>query len=149
MFVPNSLHELAKRDEVENQGGRSRDPVTKPANSMCTVLVVDDDPMSRSVAVRALKEIATVYQAETGFEALHMLTLHEDVDIVMLDLRMPGQHGLETLKEIRKLRDSAKVVIVSGFANEVMDDVDDLVVKVVEKPVTVQMLQDAIIEVNE
>jgi len=151
MFVPNHLVKMAEADEEENGGLTTRGPVAEPSDSMCRVLVVDDDPMSRSVAVRALKEIATVYQAETGFEALHLITLHEDLDIVMLDLRMPGQHGLETLKEMKKLRGKLKVIIVSGFANEIPGDAQDneMVVKVIEKPVTVQMLQDAIIEVNE
>ena len=156
MFVPGSLVELARQDEkMMGTGGgsssRGRVAEADPAESICSVLVVDDDPMSRSVAVRALKEISTVYQAETGFEALHLLTIHEDIDIVMLDLRMPGQHGMDTLKEIRKLRDDVKVIIVSGFANEIPEEsrANGAISKVVEKPVTVRMLQDAIIEVNE
>lgn len=153
MFVPGSLVELARQDEKmmgTESSSRGKVAEANPADSICTVLVVDDDPMSRSVAVRALKEISTVYQAETGFEALHLLTVHEDIDIVMLDLRMPGQHGLDTLKEMKKLRNDVKVIIVSGFANELPEDTrSNTIAKVVEKPVTVQMLQDAIIEVNE
>lgn len=152
MFVPASLIQLAKEDE-EMVGGPAagKAPSAAPTNSICTVLVVDDDPMSRSLAVRALKDISTVYQAETGFEALHLMTTQPDIDIVMLDLRMPGQHGLETLKEIKRTFLQVSVIIVSGFAKEVAEDELDgeTVRKIIEKPVTVQALQDAIIEVNE
>ena len=151
MFVPGTLSELAKQDEKlmgpEGQSNRA----SEKKDYMCTVLVVDDDPMSRSLAVRALKDIAQVHQAETGYEALHILTRHEEVNIVLLDLRMPGQHGLDTLNELKKLKPGLAVIVVSGFANELPPDVvsSGTVSRIVEKPVTVQDLQDAVVEVNE
>jgi len=151
MFVPASLTELAQNDDKLMGGelsGASQAPETS-ANAICTVLVVDDDPLSRSVGARALKDIATVYQAETGFEALHLITMHEDISIVILDLRMPGQHGNETVKEIKKLRNNISIIIASGFAGE--DGANLLssgdVHAVVQKPVTVQMLRDLVMEI--
>ncbi|MFT7511193.1 MAG: excisionase family DNA binding protein [Candidatus Omnitrophota bacterium] len=150
MFVPNTLIEMA-REDVKLMGGESAPNMGASTNdTMCNVLVVDDDPMSRSLAVRALKEIGQVYQAETGFEALHLLTLHKQIDIIMLDLRMPGQHGLETLTEIKRIRPEASVIIISGFASDIPDDQrNGAITKILEKPITIQQLQDAIVEVNE
>ncbi|MFT5497469.1 MAG: DNA-binding NtrC family response regulator, partial [Kiritimatiellia bacterium] len=85
-----------------------------------------------------------------GFEALHLLTLHKQIDIIMLDLRMPGQHGLETLTEIKRIRPEASVIIISGFASDIPDDQrNGAITKILEKPITIQQLQDAIVEVNE
>ena len=151
MFVPSSLTELAQEDEKAMGKVMNSVAPDAPANAICSVLVVDDDPLSRSVAARALKDIAIVFQAETGFEALHLLTMHKDIDIVLLDLRMPGQHGTETLREMRKLRENISVIVVSGFASEFPNEMleNGEVYSVLEKPVTVQVLQDLVLEVNE
>ena len=152
MFVPGTLIEMAQEDEklMGNEAGADQGDNTEVSDSMCQVLVVDDDPMSRSLAVRALKEIGQVYQAETGFEALHLMTIHPEIQIVLLDLRMPGQHGLETLEEIKRISTKAKVIIVSGFANDIPEEArNGAIAKVLEKPITIQQLQDAVIEVNE
>ena len=150
MFVPNSLTEMAQSDERLMDLKSSKDVVT-PKDSMCSILVVDDDPMSRSLAVRALKEIGQVYQAETGYEALHIITMHNDISIVLLDLRMPGQHGLDTLKEIRNNNSDISVLVVSGFAADLPEDIvtSGQAAKIIEKPVTVQQLQEAVVEANE
>jgi len=149
MFVPNSLVDMA-REDVKLMGGTTEPENIPVPDTVCNVLVVDDDPMSRSLAVRALKDAGQVYQAETGFEALHLLTLHAQIDIIMLDLRMPGQHGLETLEEISRIRPEAAVIIVTGFATDIPDEqASGAIFKVLEKPVTIGQLQDVVVEVNE
>ena len=149
IFVPNSLVDMA-REDVKLMGGTTEPENIPVPDTVCNVLVVDDDPMSRSLAVRALKDAGQVYQAETGFEALHLLTLHAQIDIIMLDLRMPGQHGLETLEEISRIRPEAAVIIVTGFATDIPDEqASGAIFKVLEKPVTIGQLQDVVVEVNE
>ena len=148
MFVPNSLAEMA-REDVKLMGGTPETENVSVTDSVCNVLVVDDDPMSRSLAVRALKDVGQVYQAETGFEALHLMTLHAQIDIILLDLRMPGQHGLETLEEINRIRPEAAVIIVTGFATDIPDEqASGAIFKVLEKPITIGQLQDTIVEIN-
>ncbi len=141
MFVPASLNRLAEEDN-QLMGARSAEAEgASPADA--AILVVDDDPMSRSVAVRALKDLAPIYQAGTGYEALHLVTLHPDIRLMLLDLRMPGQHGLETLREIRKLRPHLLVIVVSGFAGDLPmqePEVRDMVYQIVEKPISLQGL---------
>lgn len=136
MFVPAALVNLAQRDETEHTTAHRP---AQPEAPGATVLVVDDDSISRSVLVRALNRKYNMLQAQTGFEALHLLTLNEEIQVVLLDLRMPGQHGLTTLKEIKALRPTVSVVIVSGFAAEVPEELlkDGTVARVVQKPVTV------------
>lgn len=148
MFVPASLNELARRDEQLSVPSPSFET---PAPVGHTVLVVDDDPVSRRLATRAIEDTCRVYQAETGYEALHMLTIHKDVRIVLLDMRMPGQHGSDTLTEIKKLRPDVAVIVVTGFADDVTEDIlaRGLVEQVVEKPVTMPMLRTAIADVAE
>jgi excisionase family DNA binding protein len=148
MFVPTGLHELARRDEQMNASATTFD---LPAPLGHTVLVVDDDTVSRRLAARALEDTCRVYQAETGYEALHLLTIHKDIRIALLDMRMPGQHGADTLTEIKRLRPDVAVIVVTGFADDVTDDVlaRGLVEQVVEKPVTMPQLRTVVADVAE
>lgn len=149
MFVPASLNQMAKDDaDLMGRGasGADEESAEGKGNNEPGVLVVDDDPMSRTVAVRALKDLAPVAQAETGFEALHLLTVREDIRVVLLDLRMPGQHGLETLREIHKLRSNLTVIVVSGFAMDLPEgsDLSKMVYRVMEKPISVDGLREVV-----
>ena len=137
MFVPSSLVELARRDD-KIYGETSREKLIRKEDMEHTVLVTDDDAISRSLVVRAIHEMCNVYQAETGYEALHLLTMHPEIDIVCLDLRMPGQHGLETLSEMQELRPDVAVIIVSGFVRDIPEEVlnKDMIICAVKKPFT-------------
>lgn len=146
MFVPAALMDMAQRDDA-NHSTAPAAATTSQAN--VAILVVDDDSISRSVMVRALNRNYRIIQAQTGYEALHLLTIHEDIQAVLLDLRMPGQHGLSTLREIKLLRPTVPVIIVTGFANEVPEEMlrKGTVARVVEKPVTVPGLLAVVEEV--
>lgn len=145
LFVPAALAELAQRDELNNH------PVApiKDEDSRLGVLVVDDDAAARSVLVRALSDAYKVFQAQTGYEALHLLTLRPEIKLVCLDLRMPGQHGAQTLKEIAELRTDVKVIVVSGFSTELDEDYEDNdpVVRVLQKPVMIGYLRKQVADV--
>lgn len=143
MFVPSSLVEIARIDDKQSS---SPPKVTNEKGHEHTVLVADDDPITRSLAVRAIHENCHVYQAETGYEALHLLTMHKNIDIILLDLRMPGQHGAETLREITDLRPDIAIIIMTGFASDLPADLAaiEMVVKTVEKPFAMPILQEAI-----
>lgn len=143
MFVPSSLVDLARRDDKNHGVDAPRETDVKQHE--VTVLVADDDPISRSLMVRAVHEMSHALQAETGYEALHLLTLHRDIDVVMLDLRMPGQHGLETLSEVQELRPDVAVIIVTGFLADIPPEVlkKPCIVRTIEKPFAIRDLQDA------
>ncbi len=146
LFVPSALRELAQRDEMSGKLAETGEP----GKESISVLVVDDDDQSRAFLARILNESYRIFQARTGYEALHMLTIHEDIRLVLLDLRMPGQHGLETLKEIENIRPSVLVVIITGFAGEIPVDENahPQVARVLIKPVRIETLKQVMSEVE-
>jgi len=78
-----------------------------------TVLVVDDEDGVRA-SVRAILEDAwDVLEAEDGAQALEVLRAHE-VDLVMLDQRMPGEAGIDVLPRIKAVDPSTVVVIATA-----------------------------------
>jgi DNA-binding NtrC family response regulator len=82
-----------------------------------TILIVDDDPTQRRL-MRAVCEKAgfPVLQAENGEEALSKLQSEEgsSASLMMLDLRMPGLGGMETLKRAKSIRDDLPVIVLTA-----------------------------------
>ena len=79
------------------------------------VLVVDDDPDIRTFLSDALQPQGfEVARAGSGEEALASLQ-RRDFDVVVLDLKMPGLGGLETLKGIRGGSSRPEVVMLTGY----------------------------------
>jgi CheY-like chemotaxis protein len=84
------------------------------------VLVVDDDSRSRELMRIVLAaEGCRALLAADGLEALGMLQEHGP-DMVLVDLRMPGMHGLEFCRRARAMHQAAAVpiVVLSGATDE-------------------------------
>jgi CheY-like chemotaxis protein len=110
------------------------------------VLIVDDDVMVRGMIVQILKPLYPYYEARDGYEALRLARRHDDIGLVLLDIRMPGQSGVETYEQLVELRPDIAVVIVSGYIEDVPDSMmaDNCVKGVVEKPVSEDLLLDMV-----
>ncbi len=82
-----------------------------------TVLVVDDEEDVRQVACGVLSRFgARTLEAASGDAALDLCRADASrIDVVLLDLTMPGLSGEETLRRLRELGVTARVVIASGF----------------------------------
>jgi CheY-like chemotaxis protein len=81
---------------------------------MKTVLLIDDDEMFRRVARLALHEFGyAVTEAADGKAGLAAY-LQQPADVVITDLIMPEQEGIETIIALRKANPAVKIVAISG-----------------------------------
>ena len=106
---------------------------------MITVALVDDDPMVRTGLNFILKGengIDVVWQAGDGAEALTKLR-DRPVDVVLLDVRMPGLDGLATLEELRGWQTRPRVIVLTTF------NTDDYVVRALKLGADAFLLKDA------
>lgn len=86
---------------------------------MINVLIVEDDPMVGELNKRylsqiegfQLKGIASSFQS-----ALHILGEHH-IDLILLDIYMPGKNGLELLTELRAQNEAVDVIVISASAS--------------------------------
>jgi DNA-binding NtrC family response regulator len=81
---------------------------------MARILVIDDEPAMRMMLEQALKSAGyEVISAADGREGLNWQRT-VGADVVITDLFMPGQDGLETIMEIRKTSVHVAVIAISG-----------------------------------
>jgi DNA-binding NtrC family response regulator len=109
-----------------------------------TVAVVDDEPGQRRLLSDALERAG--YDVRTGETGLDAEALAGEVDLLLLDVRMPKKSGLEALPEVFRKRPELPVVLLTAFI-----DVRDAVAAMklgardyLEKPVDLDELLDAV-----
>ncbi|HUI20744.1 MAG TPA: response regulator [Methylocella sp.] len=107
----------------ERQAPRSAEQANAPAADLTghgTILLVEDEEAVRAFGARALASRGyTVLQASSGIEALQIVEQHAAIiDLVVSDVVMPEMDGPTMLGELRKRGVKAKVIFVSGYAED-------------------------------
>ena len=110
-----------------------------------TVLLVEDEPMVRTVAERALtRQGYTVITATNGEEALEVINRGEPIDLLISDVVMPLMDGPTMVREARLSRPDIPVLFMSGYAEEQLrNSIDIDHVAFLPKPFSVQELAEA------
>ena len=110
-----------------------------------TVLLVEDEPMVRTVAERALTRHGyTVITADNGEDALEIIARNEPIDLLISDVVMPGMDGPTMVREARQSRPDLKILFISGYAEEQLrKSIDIENVNFLPKPFSVTDLAEA------
>jgi len=85
---------------------------------MYRLMIVEDEPVEREALKLMIQtncqEISIIDEAGNGFEAIAKCRQHLP-HIVLIDLNMPGIHGLETIRELQKMSSDFKILILSAY----------------------------------
>jgi DNA-binding NtrC family response regulator len=85
--------------------------------TIARVLLVDDEvPFVETMSKRLGKRDLEVIAAFSGTEALEKLGKEKSIEVVILDVKMPGIDGIETLREIKSRFPLVEVVMLTGHA---------------------------------
>ncbi|MFZ0131350.1 MAG: response regulator [Desulfobacterales bacterium] len=85
--------------------------------TIANVLLVDDEaPFVETMTKRLTKRKLEVTTALNGQVALEALAKDPKLEVVILDVKMPGMDGVETLKEIKKRHPLVEVIMLTGHA---------------------------------
>lgn len=81
------------------------------------ILLVDDEtPFVETMTKRLTKRGLNVISADSGNSALARLDENSQLDVIILDVKMPGMDGIETLQEIKKKHPLKEVIMLTGHA---------------------------------
>jgi len=85
---------------------------------MQTILIVDDDVTLGTVLKDELSEIGfTVHYRDGADSALDFILNGSDIDLVLLDLKMPEKDGFHVLQKMKENNISVKVIVLTAFAD--------------------------------
>ncbi|WP_054032848.1 SLC13 family permease [Desulfatitalea tepidiphila] len=115
-------------------------------NGLPKVLLIDDEPdfrkgLAQQLVVRNYK----VLDVDNGEDAIKLVR-HENPEVVILDQKMPGMDGIQTLKEIKKIRPEVQVIMHTGHGTTESARITGKhdVFRYIEKPCPIEDLIDAI-----
>src|ERR1700685_107133 len=90
-------------------------PQLEPAN-LLNLVIVDDERAVRDVCREVARSLGFNTMVAESAEHTYRLLDSQAVDVVLLDLKLPGASGLEALHKIKQRRPDAEVVVVTGYA---------------------------------
>jgi two-component system, NarL family, response regulator len=94
--------------------------MSKETNGKITILIVDDHPVVRAGLASMLgtqESLKVVGAAWNGQEAFALIERHHP-QVMLLDLRMPGMNGIETLQALRSLANPPRVLVLTNFETD-------------------------------
>lgn len=121
------------------------------ATDTIKVFFVEDEEMILEMATTFLEEMGfKVISATSGTTAIDIFERdHKDVDVVVLDINLPGISGSEVLKKIFQINPNQKVIISSGYSKESIADlrsIDKGNITFMQKPYSLEKLKETILE---
>jgi two-component system cell cycle sensor histidine kinase/response regulator CckA len=111
------------------------------------ILVVDDEMQVREVVSRVLNACGyTVLTSSNGQDALLQFTKDRDIDLVILDMVMPGMGGRECLERLRTEDPGIKVMIATGFTADgsALELLKEGAREILEKPLDLKILMQKV-----
>jgi CheY-like chemotaxis protein len=116
-----SIETMIPRRSRDGLGGQARPGLSVTAFRSIIenmkLLVVDDHPVLRgglSALLQQIEKDVVVLQAESAEEGLALVAQNPDLDIVILDIAMPGMDGLHAIAEFGRLRPELPVIVLSS-----------------------------------
>ena len=94
---------------------RPESPLQKPESP--TLLIVDDDQTARYGMRRALEQSYRVLEAER-ISAARAIVTGENPDLLLLDIEMPEESGLDYLRELKAQAGSPVVIMITAYGSE-------------------------------
>jgi CheY-like chemotaxis protein len=108
---------IYRRDPRFSEETREKGAPEMDAEKNIEVLIVDDEDRFRVTTTATLKKRGfRVKAVASGLEAIEEIR-KGDVDVVILDIRMPYMDGHETLREIKRLKPNLEVIMLTGYGS--------------------------------
>jgi PAS domain S-box-containing protein len=88
-----------------------------------TILVVEDEELLRLAVSRALRKKGfSVMEASDGSAAMDLMRIHkEDIDVILLDVTLPGRSSREIFEEVQRTRPNLKIILTSAYDRNTVD----------------------------
>jgi signal transduction histidine kinase len=134
-------------DSVKKTDPLSRTEIMK-VSVKAKILVVEDEMVIRELLLEFLESNGfVVFLCANGAEAVSYYVEHgKDIDLVLLDMIMPVMDGYASFRELRKIDENVKVIVMSGYSidSDAQKMLDEGALAFIQKPFTEEALVTAI-----
>ena len=106
-------------EKIKDKNAKNEDLTSAEVKPMkkLNILIVDDDETSEELLMIAVQEIASeITSVRTGTEAATACRDNPDIDLVLMDIAMPGINGYEATRQIRKFNKNVIIIAQTAFA---------------------------------
>ena len=110
--IPLAQHKSTSATEKSRQANPGQSVL-----STKTILIAEDDAMTQLFLQDLLRmKCGRIHVAKNGVEAVEYVQNHPDIDLVLMDLKMPLMDGFTATEKIKKLRPEIKIIAQTAFA---------------------------------
>jgi CheY-like chemotaxis protein len=82
-----------------------------------TILIVEDEAINQFFFEKALKKTrANLFFVKDGMEAIEMIKDNSEIDVVLMDIRLPRMDGIEATTQIKKINSEMPVIIQTAYS---------------------------------
>ena len=139
--------------EIPGKTNLPKESATKiiniPALDHLNILVAEDEESNFLYLEEILEAYnINIHRAKNGQEALNILKEHPDIDLILMDIKMPVMNGLEATKAIKKLFPDIPVIAQTAYAtpedkkNAKMAGCDDYLVKPIQRSTLIETMDN-------
>ena len=121
---------------------------TKPISKNLNILIAEDEEFADKYLTIIVKDISNnIYHARTGKETVELYQKNQDIDLILMDIKMPVMDGYEATEKIRKLNKDVIIIAQTAYAIEgdrekaIKAGCDDYITKPIDKDELIEMIE--------
>ncbi len=113
--IPVSIAESVVNDEDQGVESHKKELKTNKLH----VLIVEDDNISSFLLTKIIEDISVkIHHAQSGDEAIQIFKSHPEINLILMDIKLPGMDGYETTRHIRKINKDVIIIAQTAYAQK-------------------------------
>lgn len=117
-------------------------------NNRVNILIAEDEESNYLLLKTILQKRCNLFRARTGVEAIQIYKEHPEVNMILMDIKMPEMNGIDTVREVRKLSKDVPIIMQSAYVfDSDMEKAEQAGASgFLTKPISVKLLKETILK---